>query len=189
MAKRWSLGEIDLLRNAYTTMPTREIYSLFPRRSKKSVQRKATELGLKRPKVISIDLKTCTKCNRLKPIDSFGPDTRQRDLHQSHCYQCVYSYTKERRKKDPSIVRKEYARRKHARIIGTTTIEMVYDKTKGFCYLCGQYIDRVLTHPDPFSLSMDHKIPISRGGEHSFENLYPTHLRCNLKKQDKVIDG
>ena len=37
--------------------------------------------------------------------------------------------------------------------------------------------------------SLEHKIPISRGGTNSYENLGISHLKCNLKKATKIIGG
>lgn len=44
------------------------------------------------------------------------------------------------------------------------------------CWLCGQ----------PFKskgdITADHKIPISRGGTHAYENLKPAHTKCNNER-------
>jgi len=189
MQQVWTPEEVELLKQAYTTLPTKEIYSIFLYRTKKSVQRKATELGLKRPTNIKLTSKICTSCQKNKPIDEFGPDKRVRDLHQSHCRKCVYLYTKQRRLHNPSLVRREYARRKGSRYISLVEIDAIYKRLNGICYLCDKHIDRSLRYPHPMSLSIDHKIPISKDGDHILENLYPTHLRCNLRKSDRIIDG
>lgn len=172
---------------AYTTLLTREIYALFPTRTKKSVQRKAYEMELKRPIVVTLEEKCCRKCLKVKSIDDFGYDKRHRDDKKSHCGSCESLYQKAVRIADPSIVRREYARRKGSRYVDRVTIEAVYDKTGGTCYLCDTMVNRDLNHPDPLSLSMDHRIPISKGGDHTYENLWATHLRCNLRKNDKLV--
>lgn len=51
----------------------------------------------------------------------------------------------------------------------------VYKSAVGICGICGE--------PVPFeSFSVDHRIPMSRGGPHLPCNLQPSHLACNLKK-------
>lgn len=50
------------------------------------------------------------------------------------------------------------------------------------CGICGSSIDRSLRHPDPMSPSIDHIVPLSKGGRHSQDNLQWAHLRCNLSK-------
>jgi 5-methylcytosine-specific restriction endonuclease McrA len=185
--RRWTKDEEVQLSEAYTTLLTAEVYALFPTRTKKSVQRKAQELQLNRPVLITIEEKRCRKCQAVKAIDQFGRDNRVRDGRQSHCSQCSYSYQRAARIADPSIVRREYARRKGSRHVDKVTIEDVYEKTNGICYLCDKIIDRTLTHPNSYSLSMDHRIPISKGGEHTYENLWATHLTCNLRKNSKIV--
>lgn len=50
------------------------------------------------------------------------------------------------------------------------------------CQLCGDPIDPRLTYPDPMSASLDHVVPLSKGGPHTFDNCQAAHLRCNLSK-------
>ena len=47
------------------------------------------------------------------------------------------------------------------------------------CYLCS----------DPLvgEVHVDHVIPLSKGGAHSYGNLKPTHARCNLRKSDLLL--
>ena len=52
------------------------------------------------------------------------------------------------------------------------------------CALCGQIIDYSLRHPHPDSYSVDHIIPVARGGEDTYENKQAAHLRCNISKSD-----
>jgi len=53
------------------------------------------------------------------------------------------------------------------------------------CYLCGVPFT-VKERYDPKLTHVDHKTPISRGGEHSYENCALTHASCNLRKNDKT---
>lgn len=50
------------------------------------------------------------------------------------------------------------------------------------CGLCGRGIDPKLPHPHPMSASLDHVIPVSRGGGHTVKNLQAAHLKCNMQK-------
>lgn len=55
------------------------------------------------------------------------------------------------------------------------------------CALCGMPIDKSLRFPDPMSASVDHIIPIARGGHPSDpSNLQLTHLICNQQKASRV---
>lgn len=58
----------------------------------------------------------------------------------------------------------------------------------GECGLCGDPLDREVRHPDPMSKSLDHIIPLSRGGGHVQGNLQWTHLVCNVSKGARLPD-
>jgi 5-methylcytosine-specific restriction endonuclease McrA len=58
---------------------------------------------------------------------------------------------------------------------------VVFARDQGICGIC-------LTPIDPASpWELDHKIPISRGGEHSYQNTQPSHQRCNRAKGAKLL--
>ena len=50
-------------------------------------------------------------------------------------------------------------------------------------WLCG------VCHVDvmPADASLDHVFPVSKGGEHSYANAQLAHLRCNQRKNAKVV--
>lgn len=50
------------------------------------------------------------------------------------------------------------------------------------CPGCGNPIDLDRKWPDPWSKTIDHKIPVALGGEHVLENCQLMHLRCNASK-------
>lgn len=54
------------------------------------------------------------------------------------------------------------------------------------CWLCGHEIDYDLEHPDPWSFTVDHVVPLSKGGDPlGWDNLRAAHLRCNQIKGDR----
>lgn len=58
------------------------------------------------------------------------------------------------------------------------------------CQLCGEPIDPTLKHErhkhNLDALSMDHIIPLSKGGTHTRDNVQPTHYKCNRKKGTQI---
>jgi len=48
--------------------------------------------------------------------------------------------------------------------------------------VCGEPVDLTLAWPHRMSRSVDHIIPISRGGAHVPENCQIAHLSCNCRK-------
>lgn len=62
----------------------------------------------------------------------------------------------------------------------------VYDRDDWVCGICGQPIERDLAYPDPGSPTIDHIMPIAKGGKHSYENVQAAHFRCNSLKRDST---
>lgn len=65
--------------------------------------------------------------------------------------------------------------RQHA--VGTERIyrAQVWERDNGRCHICGRTAD-------PKNWHLDHIVPISRGGEHSYRNVAVSHPSCNLRK-------
>ena len=64
----------------------------------------------------------------------------------------------------------------------------IYERDKWVCQLCGETVDSELSYPDPKCASLDHVLPLSRGGSHHPENLQLAHLRCNYAAGDRKTD-
>lgn len=67
------------------------------------------------------------------------------------------------------------------------TIKAVWEKHNGICAICGDSVDLSLRHPNPFSASRDHIIPImgsGRRGANDPSNIQLAHLRCNIRKSN-----
>lgn len=52
------------------------------------------------------------------------------------------------------------------------------------CHLCGQPIDYTLPYLDPFEFTVDHVIPLAKGGPDTIENKAAAHRQCNRDKSD-----
>jgi 5-methylcytosine-specific restriction endonuclease McrA len=55
------------------------------------------------------------------------------------------------------------------------------------CYLCGQPTDPGASPFAPSSPTVDHVVPLSRGGEHSMANARTACLSCNSAKHADLI--
>lgn len=58
----------------------------------------------------------------------------------------------------------------------------IYERDNFQCGLCGKKVDLSLPYPDKLSASLDHVIPLSKGGTHTEKNVQLSHLHCNLSK-------
>lgn len=61
----------------------------------------------------------------------------------------------------------------------------IFERDGWTCGLCDTPVDPLLSHPDPLSASLDHVVPIAKGGGHVRANVQCAHLRCNLSKRDR----
>lgn len=59
--------------------------------------------------------------------------------------------------------------------------------TQSVCGICGKPVDFSLKYPHPLSPTIDHIIPIDKGGHPSdIANLQLAHFTCNRQKSNKV---
>lgn len=56
------------------------------------------------------------------------------------------------------------------------------------CYICKHQIDRRKRLPDWGAGTIEHLIPISKGGTHTWDNCVPAHARCNFNKGDLSLE-
>ena len=60
--------------------------------------------------------------------------------------------------------------------------------TQEVCAICGKPVDKTLKPPHPLSPTVDHIIPIAKGGHPcGLDNLQLAHRACNRAKGDKII--
>lgn len=100
---------------------------------------------------------------------------------------CLKCYKGQEKFRHSKRVR-EYNRRVKIKngTVGKFTKQQVLDKTNGCCGICGKTIDLTLKHPNKDSFSIDHIVPISKGGSNTLDNVQAAHLICNVRKQDKI---
>lgn len=58
----------------------------------------------------------------------------------------------------------------------------IYERDGWRCGICTKQIDQELKHPHPMAVSLDHIVPISRGGGHLKTNVQASHWQCNIDK-------
>lgn len=61
-------------------------------------------------------------------------------------------------------------------------------QSQSVCGICGRPVDYSKVFPDPWSATVDHIIPVSKGGDPAaIENLQLAHLQCNRMKSAKLL--
>lgn len=163
-----------------------------------------------RPEIIP-DLvgKACTKCGEYKFHDEYTRVAKGSDKRQGTCKACVregqrnnpQKYRRnvewERRQKaaETEWAQARLDRQRHVRYrrraakrsnyVEFVSPTVVFERDGYICQLCEESISRDATYPDLMSPSIDHVIPLSRGGEHSYANTQTAHLRCNISKGNR----
>lgn len=54
------------------------------------------------------------------------------------------------------------------------------------CQLCLKKVDLTKQAPHPLSVTMDHIIPLAKGGTHEPKNIQLAHFICNSRKRDSI---
>lgn len=68
-----------------------------------------------------------------------------------------------------------------AEIIEEVHAEKVFLRDKGICGICKEPLD-------PSNYTLDHIIPLSRGGNHTYNNIHVAHGICNSRKQNLTLE-
>lgn len=126
-----------------------------------------------------IAFSVCKQCGAL-----FIPDGHRTKFCSSEC-----------RVKYHNSRREHYAKRREWITERTKdndiTLEKLYERDGGRCYICGRecewddakVINGVFIAGDRYP-SVEHVVPLSKGGEHSWENVRLACRRCNYLKRD-----
>lgn len=80
--------------------------------------------------------------------------------------------------------RSEHEARRRARIAGAEVVEPtsrgeIIQRDRSICHLCGELVPADDIH-------IDHIVPLSRGGNHSADNVAVAHSMCNMRKGSRL---
>ncbi len=86
---------------------------------------------------------------------------------------------------------REYDRKRRAQKY-ETKIEpikekLVFIRDGWICQICHKRVDKRFKYPNPMSASLDHILPLSRGGTHTYANIQLTHWVCNISKKNNIL--
>jgi len=130
------------------------------------------------------ELEFCAACGEERDIFEFLEDGS--NLFATYCQPCRRTHIKEWIKEHPKEVKAhalDHQHRRRAESFGGKTESVdrfkVFQRDEGACYLCGGMVD-------PENWHLEHKIPLSKGGSHTYENVGVSHPECNISKGTKV---
>lgn len=79
----------------------------------------------------------------------------------------------------------EACTRKHVR--PALTVQELVARDGDDCTICCHIVDLAIAWPDRLSPSVDHVMPLAKGGSEQPENLALAHLGCNCAKGDRML--
>lgn len=155
----------------------------------------------------------CSKCRQEKPVTEFHADSNRPSGLSPWCKDCqaakarkhyrenrerLLAATAEYHAANPEVQRKARARytakpeyaaqarryasayraRRRGAFVEHVDPITVFERNAGICGICSLPIS------GPFDV--DHIVPLSKGGEHSYANCQAAHPSCNYSKKDRV---
>lgn len=153
----------------------RKCYREYAKTKRAQTKNEAAEYGVKR----------CGRCKKIRHVTQFTTNKANPDGRYSYCRACARKVRRKRYKKDPEPFKDAAVKRK-AKVKGakveTVTRRKIRERDNGMCQICLLPV----TYED---MHLDHVVPISKGGEHSYANTQTTHATCNLSKYNKYEEN
>jgi 5-methylcytosine-specific restriction endonuclease McrA len=125
---------------------------------------------------------TCTVCGKTEWVESHS----QKRFCSKACY--AKSPLSLKRKKDAKKNRR-HRLRSNSPVSQTITIKALMKKFRGRCKYCNTACVIPEGYNQPNEGTIDHVMPLSKGGLHLWSNVQLLCRSCNTAKRDKVIPG
>lgn len=164
---------------------------------------------------LAYDSKVCSRCHELKPLSEYGKDRSRKDGLCYECVACRNKLANQRRQANLAAYReteKKWSAANQERVKATQTRWLVTHRDDvlvishkhraqkagtGGTYtvqewkeLKARYDNRCLCCYRPEGevvISIDHIVPIDKGGTNYIDNIQPLCLSCNFRKRLKHI--
>jgi 5-methylcytosine-specific restriction endonuclease McrA len=176
-------------------------YALLPPRKRKPKPLKVIQ---PRPHVIKV---ACQRCATVFETDIHtkrycskrcknNKDCQVSTIRQATCQRCAQEFTTDRSWQlhcSPRCAhraardRREAAKRTNSSaVVGRVNRGAVYKRDGFTCQLCGYPTNPDVKVPDYEAPTIDHIIPLARGGSHTMDNVQTAHFLCNMLKGDSL---
>lgn len=104
------------------------------------------------------------------------------DKHSLFCSErCMEKY-------HSRIYKKQRKQQMRSAWVEPVTFDAVYYRSNGVCGICGLPVSYDKSPSDIWAATIDHIVPLPRGGKHELSNCQLAHRLCNSTKQDDIED-
>jgi 5-methylcytosine-specific restriction endonuclease McrA len=79
-----------------------------------------------------------------------------------------------------------YEARRRSSYVEAVWHNKVYERDGYRCGICNKKVRMDKEVPHPLAPTLDHIVPISLGGEHSYANIRTAHFNCNSKRSNNM---
>jgi len=117
----------------------------------------------------------CNRCGQLVTSDVFITKGK----YGRFCRNCALVRRRER-------YRVKTAKRQNVMSPLRISADVLIERDGNLCHLCNQEIDLSLARNSRFGATIDHVIPLSKGGVDELDNLKLAHWICNIKKGNRL---
>lgn len=109
----------------------------------------------------------CCRCG-----ETFLHFTYNTDLLPRHCSRsCAKADDKDRRRAAKANT-----------TVGAVVRHQVFERDDWTCRLCGEPVDKRARVPHHHAATIDHIVPLAKGGQHTYSNVQCAHFICNTRK-------
>lgn len=164
-----------------------------------SERNRRLKAGIK-PKIMSKivgETKLCLECKEFKNMNEFSPSKRGLGGLSTYCRHCFLVKFKNKDKNNVAVKKyrqvnrhKYLANHRLIQFKRKSLIKITSDSSVTDCFLRNLYDQDICFYCEQFvsfnKRTMDHKIPLIRGGVHSASNLVMACLSCNSSKSFKT---
>ena len=133
--------------------------------------RKEWEAAHKKPVFLYLYHRECQQCG-----EEFYTHIPKQKYCSIECQKRAYSKVHE--------IMRRTRKRLNGKAEGDISLAKLYKRDHGICAICGKPVNMSLDTNDNEYGSIDHIVPLAKGGTHTWDNVQLAHRICNSLKSD-----
>lgn len=136
----------------------------------------------------------CNGCRRWLPVDNFQPRSpgtcvECRTAKEAAWREANRDYWREWQRTNPDKVQAVVQMRRAAKLTlprERVDRNVIFERDDYTCQLCMEPLDMQAGRSQPLAATIDHIVPLSKGGHHTYANTQAAHFRCNVAKGNRT---